>query len=155
MSRSASDHKAVTMTRKKPVELHLIRGNSSKQRFTSSPLRPALRDAPFEPPDYLTIEARDEWLRLSGPLHELGLLTSLNVSVFAAYCTTYAKWRADRVLAGARGGAGHESPTGNSVVGPLQEISAQCARDLTRYAAQLGLSPTGRLHLIGSAAATT
>jgi len=98
------------MTRKKPVELHLIRGNSSKQRFTSSPLRPALRDAPFEPPDYLTIEARDEWLRLSGPLHELGLLTSLNVSVFAAYCTTYAKWRADRVLAGARGGAGHESP---------------------------------------------
>lgn len=44
-------------------------------------------------PKHLNAEARKEWRRMSKELHDLGLLTKLDKTVFAIYCTSWATWK--------------------------------------------------------------
>jgi phage terminase small subunit len=53
-----------------------------------------------EPPRYVTGYASAEWHAVATELHRLGLLTKIDVSMLAAYCMAYARWRtAEEALA--------------------------------------------------------
>src|SRR5215467_676949 len=87
------------MSKPVPVELARLRGNPGHRplRQGPSPSRPS--EIPG-PPAYLYDEfARQEWTRLAGELYDLGLLTTLDISSFAIYCTSFGRWRrAEQIL---------------------------------------------------------
>src|SRR5258707_15348900 len=80
-----------------PINLRVLRGNPGKRAFRRG-LEP---ERPAEPPEalaFLVGHACDEWYRIAGGLHQLGLLTALDVMPLAAYCQAYATWRAAEEL---------------------------------------------------------
>jgi P27 family predicted phage terminase small subunit len=118
-----------------PAYLHLIRGNPSKRRIRQEP-QPALGENVPEPPAYLSDYARAEWVRLAPELHRLRLLTVADLSTFAVYCASYAKWRmAEEALA-----AGAD-PAAAKV---LAQVASAACRDMVAVAAHFGLSPVAR-----------
>ena len=44
-------------------------------------------------PKWLLPEAKEEWKRLSEKLNQMGVLTEVDRSAFAAYCQSYARWK--------------------------------------------------------------
>jgi P27 family predicted phage terminase small subunit len=98
------------------------------------------------PPAHLSEYAKQEWARVSGELHRLGLLTVLDETSFACYCQSYGLWRmAEEKLANEDlVSPGSER---NTVANPLQKIAAQAARDVVRFGNEFGLSPSARVRV--------
>jgi P27 family predicted phage terminase small subunit len=125
-----------------PVKLRVLRGNPSRRPLPREPQPRSASKCPAAP-EHLSEYAKDEWRRVSPELHALGLLTILDESTFAAYCSAYGVWRlAEERLA-------HEdllSPGSerNMVPNPLLRISAQAARDLIKFGSEFGLTPSAR-----------
>jgi P27 family predicted phage terminase small subunit len=86
--------------------------------------------------------AKHEWNRIGPELHRLGLLTVLDETTFAAYCSAYGTWclaeellsREDFVVPGER----------HVVANPLQRIAREAARDLIRFGGEFALTPSSR-----------
>jgi P27 family predicted phage terminase small subunit len=79
-------------------------------------------------------------------LFELGLLSEIDAPLFAAYCASYSVWvRAEEWLArlGPQGLL-TRTPNGHFVQSPLVSIAAKARRDMIRYAAELGMTPSSR-----------
>src|SRR6266480_2846757 len=72
--------------------LRLLKGNPSKRRVRVPP-EPARADECPEPPSRLSEYARQEWEAVAPELFRLGLLTVLDISTLAAYCSAAAQLR--------------------------------------------------------------
>lgn len=140
-----------------PTHLKLIRGNPGKRALNRNEPQPPI---PPEPPDFLMPTAKDEWHRIAGTLHALGLLTAVDTMPFAAYCLSVARWeQAEHALAA----MAERDPTtaalmiktgvGSVVMNPLLRVSMSAANDMVRYAAEFGLSPAARSRVANSLAA--
>ena len=128
-----------------PIELARLRGNPGKRRLHRGP-QPARPDAVPEPPSFLSDEAQAEWRRLAPELCRLNLLTALDHAVLGAYCASFARWvTAERMLEDE--GLTTRGSTGNKVMHPLVRVATQSARDLCRYAAEFGLTPSARARM--------
>lgn len=95
-------------------------------------------------PDYLTDVALEEWHRVAGELHRIGILTIVDQTVLAAYCTVYARWREaesliDEVIV--RGGNGQKT------MHPSIQVAHKCLDTMHKYMTDLGLSPAARVRL--------
>jgi P27 family predicted phage terminase small subunit len=136
-----------------PIPLRLLRGNPGKRPIGAhiEPERPA---EPPEPPPFLAKHAQDEWWRVAPGLHQMGLLTVLDVMPLAAYCMAYARWRAaEEGLARTAefsprtSGLLIRTMDGNARANPLARIAAAAAADMVRYAAEFGFSPAARARI--------
>jgi P27 family predicted phage terminase small subunit len=129
------------MTVPTPLKLKLLRGNPGCRPIKPEPQPQSAPKCP-EPPAHLSEYARHEWNRIAPELHRLGLLTILDETCFAAYCSAYGTWRLaeellsreDFVVPGER----------HVVANPLQKIAAQAARDLIRFGSEFALTPSSR-----------
>lgn len=72
--------------------LRLLKGNPGK-RPARSPPEPARNEQCPEPPRYLNDYAREEWQLIAPELYRLNLLTVIDVSPLAAYCSAAAQLR--------------------------------------------------------------
>jgi P27 family predicted phage terminase small subunit len=136
-----------------PIALRILKGNPGKRPFQRG-LEPERPPAPPEPPPFLIGYACDEWYRVAGGLHRLGLLTALDVMPLASYCVAYARWReAEELLAqmAARdpttSGLLVKSQLGDARVNPIAKISRLAASDMVKYAAEFGFSPAARARI--------
>jgi P27 family predicted phage terminase small subunit len=77
----------------KPTALRVLQGNPGKLRLNPNEPKPAHAPIDLKPPAWLTPAAREVWDRLAPDLRGVGLLTVVDVDVFAAYCATYERWR--------------------------------------------------------------
>jgi P27 family predicted phage terminase small subunit len=138
-----------------PTNLRILRGNPSKR-----PLRPELMpDVPQELPEapaFLLPAAKAEWERIAVELYRLKLLTTLDVNVLAAYCQSYARWRAaEEELAKMV-----DTPTGGLLirsadgprVNPLVRIARDAGAAMVAYASQFGLGPAARARVAAGVA---
>jgi P27 family predicted phage terminase small subunit len=117
-----------------PTNLRILRGNPGKRPIKSEP-QPERPAEPPEAPAFLVDYARDEWCRVVGELHRLKLLTILDISSLAAYCTAYARWRrAAEALAKIEGLKRAQNP--------LVRIASRAAADMV--ASQFGFTPVAR-----------
>jgi P27 family predicted phage terminase small subunit len=135
------------MSRVVPYELARLRGNPGKRRLQAGP-QPARTEAPPEPLDFLCDAAKTEWRRLAPEMHALGLLTALDQSLFAIYCSSVARWLTAEGLIETEGLTARGS-TGNVVAHPVVKIATQAARDVCKYAAEFGLTPCARARMRG------
>jgi P27 family predicted phage terminase small subunit len=141
-----------TMSGPPPTPLHLrrLRGNRGRRALRAEPEPAALPEAP-EPPVFLIGHAADEWHRVAGELHALGVLRGIDVQLLAAYCTSYATWRtAIEALAtmAAKDPITHGllvwTTDGNPRRNPLAKIAADAAQEMLRFAASFGIGAAAR-----------
>jgi P27 family predicted phage terminase small subunit len=121
-----------------------LKGNPGKRGFKFEP-KPARGQLP-PPPKYLDERARLEWLRVAPELHRLGLLTLVDVSILAVYCTSYSRWMAAEEQLRTQGFTTTTS-NANEVQHPLVGIARRAMHDVAKFGAMFGLSPTGRTRL--------
>jgi P27 family predicted phage terminase small subunit len=131
-----------------PTHLRLLRGNPSKRAFRPEP-QPERPAEPPEAPAFLVDYARDEWYRVVGELHRLKLLTVVDTSSVAAYCTAYARWR---TAAEALAKLEELNPVPAGLIikraqNPLVRIAGRAAADMLKYACQFGFTPVARARI--------
>jgi P27 family predicted phage terminase small subunit len=143
----------------KSVFVRVLEGNRGHRPIPAVPQLDISPEVP-EPPDYLGGYARDEWLRLAPGLHRTGCLTVLDLSIFAVYCTTVGRWmQCEHLLAEMAAsdpkteGLTVSTGAGSLTQHPIYRIAVQSARDMLRYAGELGLTPTARTRVAGGIAA--
>jgi P27 family predicted phage terminase small subunit len=134
-----------------PTHLKVLRGNPGKQKLNREEPQPPQPPTLLEPPEFLSGYAKDEWWRLAGELHVLGLLTVLDVMPFAAYCQAYGHWRtAEEALMKmaekdpVTGALLVKGALGDARANPLIRIANNAACDMIRYSAEFGLTPAAR-----------
>ena len=109
----------------KPTHLKLVTGNPGRRPLSAVEAQavPALPS----PPPHLSDDAKVEWGRVSEELYKIGLLSGIDRASLAAYCQAYGRWAtAERAIA---------------------EMGK---RDLVRYAAEFGMTPSARSRIIAA-----
>src|SRR5262245_20729473 len=74
-----------------PTAMRRLRGNPGKRPLPVGEPKPS-PDLPV-PPAFLGDLARFEWERVVYELHRIGIVTGVDQTVLAAYCTVYQLWR--------------------------------------------------------------
>jgi P27 family predicted phage terminase small subunit len=145
-----------------PFEVARLRGFPGKQGKRSPGPRPERTEQLPEPPAFLMPAAKAEWHQRAGELHALGLLASLDVMLFAAYCQSVARWLlAEELLAKAIADAAADGDDGGGllvagakgglVVNPLLRVTADAAMAMLRLAGEFGLGPAARARIAAGA----
>ena len=75
----------------KPTAVKKLEGNPGKRKLNTKEPNPG-KGMP-DCPAWLLPEAKTEWIRLSEKLNQMGVLTEIDRSAFAAYCQSYARWK--------------------------------------------------------------
>jgi P27 family predicted phage terminase small subunit len=137
-----------------PTDLRILRGNPGKRPINRREPQPSRSEVVPDTPDVLTGYACDEWHRVAGELHRLGLLTVLEQAPLAAYCSAYARWRtAEELLAdmakqdGVTRGLLISGPHGDARANPLVKLSIAAAEQMDSIAALFGMAPSARARI--------
>lgn len=130
----------------KPPELSVVEGNPGKRSKPAATGRDGPRTQVPSPPSHLNKAAKSEWRRIAKKLHELGMLTTLDRGLLAAYCDSWAMFVEARKHIELTGYT-DVTDNGNLIQSPWVGIANRAKTDYTRYAAQLGLDPTARTRL--------
>jgi len=135
----------------KPIHLKLLEGNRSH-----GPKRIEPEPPPGMPecPGHLDSYAKEEWEKISKGLHVMGILSVIDQTSLAAYCSAYSRWRTaeeeiqKRVLKGGPlAGMVDITKSGNVIQNCLVGISNKAATDMVRYASEFGMTPSARARL--------
>ena len=134
---------------KRPTKLRKLEGNPSKRPLPKNEPQPD----PTKPtcPEWLLDDAKDEWARISGKLHEIGLLTQVDRIALAAYCQSYAKWKlAEEVIK--NDGMVYPILDEDGNVKYYQQkpevgIANQCLKQIRGFCAEFGLTPAARARI--------
>jgi len=118
---------------KKPLALVRLEGNKGKRKLPKP--EQEVREPAGTPdcPDWLLPEAKAEWGRLVPYLVASRLFTHFDRGQFAAYCQTWARWRAA------------ETQKGTKV--PVSR-ALEYVRELRQQAREFGLTPSARARLV-------
>lgn len=129
-----------------PTYLKIVRdARSNRLNKAEAKIRPS--ELP-DPPDFLGAEALREWHRLARRLYEAGLLSTVDTSALAAYCTAYGRWeQAERQLREFRDLV-VTTQHNNRIPNPLLGIANKAMADMMRYAAELGMTPSSRSRVV-------
>lgn len=83
----------------KPTDLKIAEGNRGKRKQNEHEPKPTILDRIPRAPRHLNDDGAAEWKRIAHQLHELGLLTDLDLSSLGAYCASFARFlHAEREL---------------------------------------------------------
>ncbi|MBI2855089.1 MAG: phage terminase small subunit P27 family [Chloroflexi bacterium] len=128
----------------KPDRIRVLEGNPSKRPLRGDSPRP--KGIPTCP-SWLSPEAKQEWRRVAPELARLGLLTRLDRTALACYCTCYSWWRSAQETICSQG-ALYVTSKGQLRTRPEVEIAKQAAESMRDFAAEFGLTPTSRSRLL-------
>ena len=138
----------------KPTKLKLVEGNPGHRPLNQNEPEPPA-DMP-DRPAFLDAYAVEEWDRQAPHLYGMGVLTIVDGATFAAYCMAYSRWRqAEEALAKeARtddktkaAGTVIKTTSGNLIQNPLVGVANAARRDMMRFAAEFGLTPSSRSNI--------
>ena len=94
-------------------------------------------------PEWLSQEAKAKWDELALRLHGQGLLTEIDLDVFALYCVTWSRWReAEEALTSK--GPTTTAQSGFQAVSPHVTRAKNHLAELIKLGGLLGLSPSAR-----------
>ena len=125
----------------KPTALKLLEGNPGKRKITQDEPKPP----PIAPecPTWLHRDAKREWKRIAPQLEAIGILTQIDMAVFAAYCQSYARWKeAEQKVR--KSGATAITPSGYEQVSAWEAIAKQREKDMLLCAREFGFTPASR-----------
>jgi len=108
-------------------------------------------------PDFLHRYAKEEWAAIAPALYSIGVLTDMDQHALAGYCQAVARWRkAEELLSKAAqvegetaGGMVATTDAGNKVQSVLFTVANGAMRDMLRFAAEFGMTPSARARIEG------
>lgn len=134
----------------KPTALKELEGNPGKRALNKNEPKPS--GIPTCPSS-LDATAKREWTRISRELIAIGLLTSVDRAMLAAYCDAWSRWsQATNELQALRVAKGKSvlvvgTKTGYPMQNPLIGIINTAADQMRKFGSELGLSPSSRTRL--------
>jgi P27 family predicted phage terminase small subunit len=137
----------------KPTHLKLLEGDPNKCRINMDEPKPYPK-AP-KVPTWLSREAKAEWRRLAPQLEAIGILTELDMAMFASYCAAFGKlvW-AEKMIKQQRkegaklsGGLIMQTPTGAYQTNPYVWIYNKALEQIRNFGSEFGLSPSSRTRI--------
>lgn len=131
----------------KPTAVKKLEGNPGKRKLNNREPDPGsgIPDCPA----WLLPEAKEEWNRLSEKLNQMGVLTEVDRSAFAAYCQSYARWKEAQAHISADG-ATYETDKGMQRPNPWVAISNTEQRLMMQAASEFGLTPSARSRIMAA-----
>lgn len=129
----------------KPTAIKILEGNPGKRKLNDREPTPNKKAPPC--PKWLEDEARKEWKRLAKALEAMGVLSEVDMAVFAAYCQAFGRWKqaeskiTDNNLV-------FLTPSGYPQQNPYLSIAQQNMRLMHRFASEFGLTPSSRSRII-------
>ena len=136
--------------RPNPTAWRRAEGNRGKRAWNHA--EPVPPDDLPSCPAHLTAVAREEWDRLAGVLHGMGVVTLVDRAALAAYCQSYGRWveaeeklQTTPMLLKTASGYVQQSPW-LSIANKQMEL-------MGRYMAELGLTPASRSRVVAYAGA--
>jgi len=96
-----------------------------------------------KPPTYLDEAAKAEWSWICDQAKRLGIISILDKSILALYCTVYSRRLAAEEILKTEGRV-YESKDGKKRTNPWQRIADVCEARLRLLCADLGFTPTAR-----------
>ena len=130
--------------RPQPSALNRLRGHPGKRKTRRALEPPAPTAALLRPPRWLDAAAKAEWRRLAPELVRLGVLTLLDVGMFAGYCAWFARWRACETELVALKRIITKTPSGYVRAHPLVTMTRDAAKMMDLFASHFGLSAADR-----------
>jgi P27 family predicted phage terminase small subunit len=140
-------------TKPTPTALKLIKGNPGRRPLPKREPKPRRGIPPC--PEQLDARARAEWERITPELYAAGILTTIDGAVLAAYCTAYSRYMdaedaLDRMRE--RDRLNHalmiKTKNDNAIQNPLVGVSNRAMMLMLRFAAEFGMTPAARAHII-------
>lgn len=136
-----------------PTALRLIEGRRPGRLEAGAEPIPPAADKP-DAPAWMNAYAAGEWNRLADDLYGMGVLTSIDQTMLAAYCMAYARWRQAEEDLQVMADADHvthaalmTTKEGNAIQNPLVGVANAARRDMARLAAEFGLTPSSRTQI--------
>jgi P27 family predicted phage terminase small subunit len=127
--------------RPKPTALKRAAGNPGKRRLNDAEPEPP-EDLPDAPP-HLSDHAAEEWHRVAGTLHGMGVLTVVDRAALAAYCVAYGRWvEAEEKLRDTP--ALVKTPSGYVQQSPWLAVANKQLELMARYMTEFGMTPASR-----------
>jgi len=129
--------------KKKPHALRLLQGTEKK----SSKKDPRPESAIPSCPSFLNAVAKREWKRVTKELNAIGLISNLDRSMLAGYCTAWARFVEAEQAMQKIGSPLIKTSAGYIQLSPYLTIANRALDQIRRFGASLGLSPADRVGL--------
>lgn len=129
-----------------PENLKILKGNPGRRPLNKREAKPD----PTMPtcPAFLKKQAKTEWRRVARRLHDAGLLTYIDRAALAVYCQAYGRWVEAEEALKASGGEILVSDKNNFYHNPWAGVAKNAYRDLIKYAAEFGMTPSSRGRIV-------
>lgn len=129
----------------KPTNLKILEGNPGKRPLNQNEPKP-IGNLPLCP-DWLEDEAKIEWDRMAPIMGQLGILSELDMTAFAGYCQSYARWKeAEEFLT--QHGSIVKTPNGYLQQVPQVSIAQTNMKIMLKFCAEFGLTPSARSRIV-------
>lgn len=130
----------------KPTNLKVLQGNPGKRPVNTNEPEFESSEELLKPLPHLSTYAKKEWKRLAPLLLKNGLLTEADTATFGAYCQSYHRWVEAEKLIRAHGFT-TITDKGNVIQRPEVGIANKAMEQMTKFAKEFGLTPSGRTQL--------
>lgn len=132
-----------------PTAVRLLRGNPSRRPLPSH--EPKIEAGLPPAPKTLDADARKEWFRCGRLLKRAGMISRLDLAVFALYCSAWSTWLKAQTAVQTTGLL-VKTPNGSVQISPAWTITNQAAQKVHDIGASLGLNPSSRtkIHTMGT-----
>lgn len=134
-----------------PSKFKLLKGNPGHRPINEDEPKPEVTPIVPDPPDWLEAYAKAEWHEVAPRLHSMGLLTVVDLSFFAAYCQSYARWRAAEEWISEAGVfdelRAKDVKVRSAIRSPQAMVSRDALADMNRFGSAFGLSPSARTNI--------
>jgi len=128
----------------KPTHLKLLEGTYRRDLAPKrEPKAPACKPARMAPPAGIGKGARAEWRRIVPILHKMGILSTADRSVIAAYCQAWQRWLEFEKCIDEHGST-FTTEQGYVCQRPEVSMAVKQGTMLRQLAGELGLSPSAR-----------
>ena len=134
----------------KPTAIKELEGNPGKRPLNDKEPKPEKKAPPC--PKWLMPEAKKEWKRLAKKMEAMGVLTEVDMAVFASYCESYARWREAEEYMTQKGRTVGVSKNGYWQQLPQVSIAQTYMKQMVSAAEKMRLTPSARSRLIADTA---
>ena len=127
----------------KPTKLKKMQGNPGGRPLPKNEPQPSIASSVPPAPEYLDEVGQAEWNRMGVELHKLGLLTTIDLSAFAAYCQQYSIW-ISAIEEVKKGGVVVVAQSGYQQQSPYFTIQNKAQTEMRKWLTEFGMTPSSR-----------
>jgi P27 family predicted phage terminase small subunit len=108
---------------------------------------PAFERVAPQAPDWLPLEARAEWDRVTPEMDRLGILKRIDGTALAAYCMAWDRFVTASAIVAEEGMVLHDDKAGRAQRHPALLTAEAASKELRAWANEFGLTPSAEQRL--------